>query len=91
MNNFQYITKPVIIEAIRTPTSDDIALVPTWYVEAVEAGVIFIDGTDTLITTRQGAVIINERDWLIRLDDGEIYPCADEIFQKKYRKPLDEV
>lgn len=88
--NFQYKTKPVIVEAIKLPTSDDITKVPAWCVEALTSGTIFADASagDTKVTTKQGPVTINEGDWLIRLDDGEIYPCADEVFQKKYEKLL---
>ena len=36
------------------------------------------------IATREGTIVGEPGDWLIRGVEGELYPCADSVFRKTY-------
>lgn len=88
MDDFLYTTKPVTVEAFDSKLLDpnDTIKMPGWLVSAMIDGTIYAHGDIHHVKTRQGPVAMNKGDWLIRLDDGEIYPCSDEVFKKKYEK-----
>lgn len=75
----KYISKPVEIEAWQVPATgyNPIALdVPSWVLSCVSS-----DG----VLGRQGRVPFNPLDLLIReLDGSGAYPCAPDVFEKKY-------
>ena len=93
-NTFKYVAKPVEVEAFPAANllegADETVAMPSWAFKAVAAKVIYSHeheyGTDFACVTKQGPVQINKGDWLIRLADGEIYPCSDEVFKNKYQK-----
>jgi len=33
------------------------------------------------VLTNHGWLVVNKGDWIIEKDDGELYPCKDEVFQ----------
>jgi len=39
----------------------------------------------TEINTREGTLVGERGDWLIKGVEGELYPCDDEIFRETYR------
>jgi hypothetical protein len=41
------------------------------------------------IVTLEGTMMANVGDWIVRGLEGELYPCKDSIFQKKY-EPVEE-
>lgn len=83
---FDYITKPVRIQAYHLAKleSSDTQRFPNWLMPAITNGTLNLETKQC--KTRQGYVSFKDDDWLIRLDDGEIYPCANEIFVKKYEQ-----
>lgn len=85
---FKYVTKPVEIEAVRADIAfdKDIVAIPVWYVDAAIDGTIYNDDDKEMCKTKQGPVQINSGDYLIRLADGEIYPCSAGVFENKYQK-----
>jgi len=91
MPDFTYVTKPVTVEAFEYALLDSphtIAL-PGWLMPAISGGILKPSATvpdQWYCTTKNGDVLINKTDMLIRLDDGEIYPCDIEVFKKKYEK-----
>lgn len=84
---FEYITKPVTVQAVSTEALNnfkDTVAIPQWVVAALFEGTLSKIGGVLTCMTRNGPVGVNPTDMLIRLDDGEIYPCALEVFKKKY-------
>lgn len=61
----------------------DWSLVPDWIdkdcirYDPVVGNKVYDKLHDTWITVNYG-------DWIIRGTEGELYPCADKVFQKKY-------
>jgi hypothetical protein len=86
--SFKYKTKPVVVEAASSDLLSIPAHNPEWLINAVIKGTVHDNTLEGIwvCTTRNGPVVINPKDMLIRLDDGEIYPCALEVFEKKYEK-----
>lgn len=85
MNKFTFMTKPMIVQAFKISDLESIHTIamPGWLFPAIADGTICV--TDNTVATKQGRVAFRpSTDWLIRLDDGEIYPCSDEVFQRKY-------
>lgn len=86
MSHFDYVSKPVVVQAFRLCDLNGTTThrIPSWLMPAITDGTINVKGMQ--VNTRQGPVKFKEDDWLIRLEDGEIYPCSDEVFQKKYEQ-----
>ena len=40
--------------------------------------------TNIQVDTNQGTTRANVGDWIILMEDGEVYPCRDDNFQRKY-------
>lgn len=78
-------SKPVEIEAFR-PFNTRKKDAPEWYRTAFDiVGTVQSMGGDVLrVHTRHGWTHCRRGDWLIRLNDREMYPCSDEVFQAKY-------
>jgi len=84
----QYRRKPLLVEAFQLPYVDDTVPVPKWLVDAaVHKVIIPVDANKT------GAVKVNVRGsialaypgwWLVKTQDGEIFPLKDPDFQKNY-------
>ncbi|WCD44280.1 hypothetical protein Tiera_024 [Polaromonas phage Tiera] len=88
--SFKYKTKPVEIEAFRLSPEGHTQAIPQWFFKATADGTLHAkanpDRDIHFCNTRQGPVQVNSGDYLIRLEDGEIYPCSEEVFNKKYEK-----
>ena len=86
-SQFLYGTKPVTVEAVAFSVAegDETKAIPQWFVQAILKGTLYqrSEGRWGCIT-RNGPVLINPTDMIIRLADGEIYPCALEVFNAKY-------
>jgi hypothetical protein len=81
--------KPVEVEAYRIrgvgQAFGTIEAPPPWLMAALENGTVVPreeGGAD--IATPEGHMKAKHSDWIIRGVRGEIYPCADEIFQLTY-------
>lgn len=62
---------------------------PQWLKEAMLEGVIYVETLDDVnwvvkIKTLEGVMTCNIHDYIMRGVDGELYPCAKEIFEKTY-------
>ncbi len=80
--------KPVVIEAVRYEGHGNFknSEVPSWVWAAFQSGVLKpVNGDDPiLVQTIEGVVNLKPGAWLIRGVEGELYPCAPEIFEKTY-------
>lgn len=80
----RYTSRPVTIEAFRwggQPLSD----APDWFKEAEGRGDVEVlpsSGVD--VVTNEGVMRCNIGDWIIKGTEGELYPCKDSVFQRKY-------
>ena len=93
--SFRYVSNPVEVDAIKMSDleneSNATVALPGWILPAIVNGAVSSDPTGvTFCNTKQGKVQVHPTDWLIRLDDGEIYPCSDEVFKTKYSKVTTE-
>lgn len=87
--NFYYTSNPVMVQAFKLSELESVNTIamPGWLMPAILDGTIVMKDTSNVCKTRQGDVAFNpDTDWLIRLDDGEIYPCSDDVFKVKYSK-----
>jgi hypothetical protein len=60
--------------------------VPDWFLQAGTDGLIKADakGPCLWIKTLEGTMCARPGDWIIRGTEGELYPCKDSVFQRKY-------
>ena len=82
----KFVSKPVVIEAFRLGIDN----YPDWFI----AKPISLDETTnefhSLIRTLEGNMKANEGDWIIKGTEGELYPCKDSVFRKKYVQIFDQ-
>ena len=75
-----YTSKPVQVQAVQ--------FIKENYEEFISLGIPIQpsgDGGDCfVVTTLEGVMTGREGDWLIKGIEGELYPCKDSVFQKKY-------
>jgi hypothetical protein len=45
-----------------------------------------LPGRTLTVKTHEGILQAKVSDWIIRGLIGEVYPCSDEVFQRKYQK-----
>lgn len=81
--------KPVVIDAFLWTGGPDQSEDPVWIVEAIKAGVVRFDETETpnvtlQIVTKEGTMTAQQGDWIIRGVQGELYPCKPDIFAATY-------
>lgn len=86
----KYTSRPITVEAFKwdgASTTDE----PQWFQDAVsgegqeglpQAEILPSGGVD--IATMEGTMRANVGDWIIRGTEGEIYPCKDSVFRRKY-------
>ncbi len=77
----KYRKKPVIIEAVRW-YGDKSVLPEGWpggFPNVAPDGRLFIG-------TREGAMVANPGDWIIKGVAGEFYPCKPDIFKLTYEE-----
>lgn len=81
-----YITKPVKVKAARFEKSKypGIYFIPGMEVRILQDALGGVLDVSFYLPTKDGEVRVNHGDWIIELDDGERYPCSDEVFRKKY-------
>lgn len=93
--NYRFQKRPIIIEAFQmTPGRfRDERDWPTWLIAARDLapndmGAFDYDkATDEyLIRTLEGAMRVDDGDWIIRGVHGELYPCKPEIFELTYKE-----
>lgn len=79
----EFVKKPIVIEAVQ------------WKIDNVEevvalqndaSPVLTFSGDNVLIETREGTMMADPDDWIIRGIAGEIYPCKPEIFEATYEQ-----
>ena len=77
--------KPVVIEAVQFPGTDDPELFAERGLEMRELGVRgrYV-GNSLRILTAKGEMTANPGDWVIKGVNGEFYPCKPDIFEKTY-------
>lgn len=92
----RYRKKPVEVEAIRLQDSSGYVLDKIYKFLGIHGRGHFpetghgIDPTDgqfkisTLEGTSEGVMIVNIGDWILKYDEGEFYPCRNEIFRMTY-------
>jgi hypothetical protein len=84
----KYITKPIVIEAEQFNIEKWLKAGKPKPVYSVQ-----IEGKknayDLMIDTRQRSVKVFDGDFIIKLADGETYPCNPEVFHNKY-EPIKE-
>lgn len=79
----KYKSKPVVIEAHRflcQPIKTD------WLEAAFENGDIEMgpDLTAIILSNEHGRLVVRQGDWIIKGTEGELYPCTDSVFRRKY-------
>ena len=82
--------KPVVIEAVQVPMSDQVAehgLVIGWFLSHGFDGYYIADDKGYDIKTLEGTMHASPGDWIIRGVKGEFYPCKPDIFAATY-EPL---
>lgn len=83
----KFLKKPVVIEAWQLPVPD--ADTHGW---GDDPNIIFkrVDRmvVEAIISTLEGTMTANGRDWIIRGVKGELYPCKPDIFAATY-EPVD--
>lgn len=78
-----YKTKAVKIKAVQWDGSDEsFKKIKGWANEGdiERSGIV----ATLQVNTKQGEVNAKKTDYIIKLDDGEVYPCNEETFKKKY-------
>lgn len=81
--------KPIEVEAVQWTIGTGFAESAEWITEAISNGDLYMwnmsdDKVYWLVRTLEGAMMIGDKDWLIRGVNGELYPCKDDIFRKTY-------
>lgn len=76
--------KPVVVEAwctnsVGEPPDWVIAASTCWMRENMMTRIMQVD-------TPNGRVDVNQGDWLIRGINGEVYPCASDVFVETYER-----
>ena len=89
--SFTYTTKPVQIEAVSSDVLSYMGkgitvAIPKWLMGSFLNGTLATAGTVLTCNTKNGRVAVNPGDMLIRLADGEIYPCDLQVFNSKYEQ-----
>ena len=83
--------KPVVIEAVQIAKVMDGSIVPEWFTEAIDSGVIDLYGLPggkaaAKVFTLEGDMVASEGDSLLRGIEGELYPCKPGIFVATYER-----
>ena len=84
----KYRKKPVVIEArqFEKQESDHIASLESWCRGKYD----FVDGHDVIkINTKEGTMMANVGDYIIKGVQGEFYPCKEDVFWQTY-EPVEE-
>jgi hypothetical protein len=83
----QFRKKPVVIEAFQYCT-DGPSAVPDWFCDAQSRGDAYFTQSGALaplaIKTLNGFVTVMPGEWIVKGVQGELYPCASDIFEATY-------
>jgi hypothetical protein len=79
----KFIRKPATIEAHQWFYGDDIKIEGVVYEPMPESGLHLMPA---YIETFMGRVFLKEGDWVIRDEEGSIYVCNANTFEKIYQK-----
>jgi hypothetical protein len=91
----KYRSKVVEIEAFQlTRRNTGPEPFPDWFDDAVGRNEIVTHGMGKFgegpvyceIRTLEGVMRANEGDWIIRGTEGELYPCKQSVFERKYER-----
>ena len=92
----RYRKKPIEIEAYRIENNALVDAFPEWLIQAHKDGIFAFVEPDKFnphwvasVETDRGKVFVNWGDWIIKGVNGELYPCAPDIFEETY-EPVDE-
>ena len=81
--NFNYRTKPVVIQAWQLTHKNIRTHIPDFFerimIEQTAEGELFAE-----INTPKGVVTASQGDWIIRGIHGELYLCKPDIFEQTY-------
>lgn len=84
----KYRKKPVVIEAFKWTGDENQTEDPQWIVDAIKNGTVHIYGSGHSLhmglRTREGNIAAIPGDYVIRNEQGEIYPCKPDIFERTY-------
>lgn len=94
----EYRKRPVVIEAVQFAYAESVEDpywrvleedAPSWLAQALKDGVVKHEFRSEdywyfTVSTLEGVMTGGPDDWLIRGVEGELYPCADRIFQATY-------
>ncbi|MGY3392957.1 hypothetical protein ACVWW6_005548 [Bradyrhizobium sp. USDA 3311] len=84
-----YRKKPVVVEAFEyRDVSNTDPSVPGWFVDAVLAGKVIASPNSIAITTSNGMRRAYDGDWIVRGEDGELYPYKPMVFAEAF-EPAD--
>ena len=97
MGQFTYTTLPVPVEAVNSDILDEFCAgtntvqVPWWVVQALASGALRWEPKESgvygrVCATKNGTCIITPGAWLIKPQDGELYPCCDATFKQRHQK-----
>lgn len=90
----QYVKKPIPVEAIKLPDSEEERSVddwegyfPSWFKKAVTSGRIKYSDLGVYIETLEGLMFAPHGDsYIVKGVDGELYPVRKSIFEKTYEE-----
>lgn len=87
----RYRKKPIEIEAtpvefILAASKLDDSVLPDWVQEGIRHQKLKIYEEVVVVQTLEGNMRGGADDWLIQGINGELYPCANEIFLKTYER-----
>lgn len=87
----QFRKKPVVIEAMQFETNNDAGdanmnAVCMWANQGrqPEATFCWHNGTNIFVSTTEGMMRADVKDWIIKGVKGELYPCKPDIFAATY-------
>jgi hypothetical protein len=83
----EFVKRPIQIEAVQWD-GENIEEVTRLQLEG--SPVLTFSGDNVLVETREGTMMADLGDWIIRGIAGEIYPCKPEIFEATYEPVEDQ-
>jgi len=76
----EYVKKPIVIEAVQWMGDNEEEISP------LGPNSMIFSGDNILIETREGTMMANLRDWIVKGIAGEVYPVKPEIFDATYEQ-----
>lgn len=78
----KYRRKPIEVEAVRFGVDTQL---PDWFIQKMVENVIlsFSNGTG-YVKTSHGGMTVKKGDYIIRVENGEVYPCEAQMFERNY-------